>query len=78
VQIERIDVEPKRTAARMTLDAQIARDDGSAGLALRFVDLTADEQARLAEILAVLPTICEARDSAEGIFVSEMLERIAG
>ena len=61
------------------VSAEIARDDGPEGMALRFVDLGAEASAYLEEMVSALPTIIESDNSKEGtgVVVSEVVGRRA-
>jgi hypothetical protein len=64
----------------LVVSAEIARDDGPEGIALRFVDLSPAARAYLEEMVFALPTIVESNSSNEdaGLVVSEVVERRAG
>jgi len=63
----------------LVVSAEIARDDGPEGMALRFVDLSPAASAYLEEMVSALPTIIESNDSKEGagVVVSEVVHRRA-
>jgi hypothetical protein len=64
----------------LVVSAEIARDDGPEGMALRFVDLSPAARAYLEEMVLALPAIVESNSSNEdaGLVVSEVVERRAG
>ncbi len=59
--------------------AEIARDDGPEGIALRFVELSPGARAYLEEMVVALPTIIESNSTKEvaGVVVSEVVGRRA-
>jgi len=61
----------------LVVSAEITRDDGPDGMALRFVDLSPAACAYLAEMVVALPTIIEPNQSKEGagVVVSEVVGR---
>ncbi len=61
----------------LVVSAEIARDDGPDGMALRFVDLNSAAQACLEEMVDALPRILEANGSHDGagVVVSEVIGR---
>jgi hypothetical protein len=63
----------------LVVSAEIARDDGPDGMALRFVDLSPAAHAYLEEMVLALPTIIESNNSkaGSGVVVSEVVERRA-
>ena len=63
----------------LVVSAEIARDDGPEGMALRFVDLGPEASAYLKEMVFALPTIVESSNSKEGtgVVVSEVVGRRA-
>jgi hypothetical protein len=64
----------------LVVSAEIARDDGADGMALRFVDLSPEARSYLSEMVGALPSIIESdrsRDGA-GVVVSEVIQRRAG
>ena len=63
----------------LVVSAEIARDDGPEGMALRFVDLGPEASAYLEEMVFALPTIIESSNSREGtgVVVSEVVGRRA-
>jgi hypothetical protein len=63
----------------LVVSAEIARDDGPEGMALRFVDLDPEASAYLKEMVFALPTIIESSNSKEGtgVVVSEVVGRRA-
>jgi hypothetical protein len=71
-------VQPSRKP--LVLNAEIARDDGDAGLGLRFLDLGPEQLELITRMLDKLPGISEPDESAEttGVFVSELLARESG
>ena len=56
--------------------AEIARDDGPEGMALRFVDLSPAARAYLEEMVVAPPTIIEPNSSKEGAAV--VVSRVVG
>ncbi|MFP8882266.1 MAG: PilZ domain-containing protein, partial [Myxococcota bacterium] len=71
-------VQPSREP--LVVDAEIARDDGDAGLGLRFLDLGTEQLKLITRMVSELPGISEPDESAEtsGVFVSEVLARETG
>ena len=71
-------VQPSREP--LVVDAEIARDDGDAGLGLRFLDLGTEQLELITRMVSELPGISEPDESAEtsGVFVSEVLARETG
>jgi len=63
----------------LVVSAEIARDDGPNGMALRFVDLSPAARAYLEEMVSALPSIIESNNSKEGtgVVVSEVVDRRA-
>jgi hypothetical protein len=63
----------------LVVSAEIARDDGPNGMALRFVDLSPAARAYLEEMVLALPSIIESNNSKEGagVVVSEVVDRRA-
>ena len=63
----------------LVVSAEITRDDGPDGMALRFVDLSPAARACLDEMVGALPSILESDSSNEGsgVVVSEVVERRA-
>jgi len=63
----------------LVVSAEIARDDGSEGMALRFVDLGPEASAYLEKMVSALPTIIESDNSkkGKGVVVSEIIGRRA-
>jgi len=63
----------------LVVSAEVARDDGPDGMALRFVDLNPEAIAALAQMISALPTIIEPNDSrgGAGVVVSELVGRRA-
>jgi hypothetical protein len=63
----------------LVLLARVRRDDGDAGLALRFVDLNPAARLCLEEMVDALPAIVESNDSdtGAGMVVSEVVGRRA-
>ena len=63
----------------LVVSAEVARDDGPEGIALRFVDLSPETSAYLEEMVFALPTIIESNNSREGagVVVSEVVGRRA-
>jgi hypothetical protein len=63
----------------LVVSAEIVRDDGPAGMALRFVELSPEAHAYLGEMVGALPRIIEANGSQEGagVVVSELVGRRA-
>jgi hypothetical protein len=63
----------------LVLSARVRRDDGDAGLALRFVDLNPAARLCLEEMVDALPAIVESNDSdtGAGMVVSEVVGRRA-
>ena len=61
----------------LVVSAEMTRDDGPDGMALRFVDLSPAACAYLTEMVAALPTIIEPNQSKEGagVVVSEVVGR---
>jgi hypothetical protein len=61
----------------LVVSAEITRDDGPDGMALRFVDLSPAARACLDEMVGALPSILESDSSNEGsgVVVSEVVER---
>jgi hypothetical protein len=61
----------------LVVSAEMTRDDGPDGMALRFVDLSPAACAYLAEMVVALPTIIEPNQSTEGsgVVVSEVVGR---
>jgi hypothetical protein len=64
----------------LVVSAEITRDDGPDGMALRFVDLSSAAQRYLGEMVAAVPTIIEPDCSrgGAGVVVSEVVQRHAG
>ncbi len=64
----------------LVLDVEVARDDGDAGLGLRFLKLAPEQEERITTMLGELPEICDSDGAAEtsGVFVSEVLSRHTG
>lgn len=60
------------SASPVVLDAEIVRDDGGAGLGLRFVDLPPDVATRLVGIVAALPALERLRPEAQRIWLAEL------
>jgi hypothetical protein len=63
----------------LVVSAEITRDDGPDGMALRFIDLSPAARACLDEMVGALPSILESNSSKEGsgVVVSEVVERRA-
>jgi hypothetical protein len=63
----------------LVVSAEITRDDGPDGMALRFVDLSPAARACLDEMVGALPSILESDSSNEGsgLVVTEVVERRA-
>jgi hypothetical protein len=63
----------------LVVSAEITRDDGPDGMALRFVDLSPAARACLDEMVGALPSILESDSSKEdsGVVVTEVVERRA-
>jgi hypothetical protein len=63
----------------LVVSAEIVRDDGPAGMALRFVDLGLEASAYLEAMVSALPTIIESDNSKDGagVVVSEVVGRRA-
>ncbi len=63
----------------LVVSAEIARDDGPDGMALRFVELSPAARACLDEMVGALPNILESNHSKQGagVVVSEVVERCA-
>jgi hypothetical protein len=63
----------------LVVSAEIARDDGPNGMALRFVDLSPAARAYLEKMVLALPSIIESNNSKEGagVVVSEVVDRRA-
>jgi len=63
----------------LVVSAEIARDDGPHGMALRFVDLSPAARACLGEMVGALPSIIESNqtDSGGGVVISEVMGRRA-
>jgi c-di-GMP-binding flagellar brake protein YcgR len=63
----------------LVVSAEIARDDGPEGMALRFVDLSPAARAYLEEMVFALPAIVDSNSSEEdaGLVVSEVVGRRA-
>jgi hypothetical protein len=63
----------------LVVSAEIVRDDGPNGMALRFVDLSPAARTCLDEMVGALPSILESDSSNEGsgVVVSEVVERRA-
>jgi hypothetical protein len=63
----------------LEVSAEITRDDGPGGMALRFVDLCPETSTYLEEMIFALPTIIESDNSKEGsgVVVSEVVGRRA-
>ncbi len=63
----------------LVVSAEITRDDGPGGMALRFVDLSPAARACLDEMVGALPSILESNRATEdaGVVVSEVVERRA-
>jgi hypothetical protein len=63
----------------LVVSAEITRDDGPDGMALRFVDLSPEASTYLEEMVFALPTIIESDNSKEGsgVVVSEVVGRRA-
>jgi len=63
----------------LVVSAEITRDDGPDGMALRFVDLSPAARTCLDEMVGALPSILESDSSSEGsgVVVSEVVERRA-
>jgi len=64
----------------LVVSAEIARDDGPDGMALRFVDLSSAAQRYLGEMVAAVPSIIapDCSRSGAGVVVSEVVQRQAG
>jgi hypothetical protein len=64
----------------LVVSAEIVRDDGPDGMALRFVDLSSAARSYLGEMVGALPSIVESDHSREGagLVVSEVIQRRAG
>ncbi len=63
----------------LVVSAEITRDDGPDGMALRFVDLSPEANTYLEEMVSALPNIIESDNSKEGagVVVSEVVGRRA-
>jgi hypothetical protein len=63
----------------LVVSAEIARDDGPDGMALRFVDLSPASSSYLEEMVAGLPSIVESNGSKDGagVVISELVGRRA-
>jgi hypothetical protein len=59
------------SASPIVLDAEIVRDDGGAGLGLRFVDVPADTSTRLEGLVAALPALERLRPEPERVWLAE-------
>jgi hypothetical protein len=59
------------------VSAEIVRDDGPQGMALRFIDLSPAAHTCLEEMVGALPSIIESNGSKEGagVVVSELVGR---
>jgi len=57
----------------LLLEAEVARDDGEAGLALRFVDVASEVAGEIASIVASLPALESLRPEGRRIVVGEYL-----
>jgi hypothetical protein len=64
----------------LVLNAEVSRDDGRAGLGLRFLDLSADQHELIVKLLDELPRVSEPDESAKAgaVFVSQLLARQSG
>jgi hypothetical protein len=73
----RIAVHIRPDGQPLVVSAEMTRDDGPDGMALRFVDLSPAACAYLAEMVVALPTIIEPNQSTEGsgVVVSEVVGR---
>ena len=59
--------------APVLLDAEVARDDGEAGLGLHFVDLPPETAAHLARIVSALPSVQTLQPRPTRVVVGELL-----
>jgi hypothetical protein len=59
----------------LVVRAEILRDDGERGFALRFCDLSAPAERYLAKMVGSLPVLEEGGDGGGGLVVSEIIER---
>jgi hypothetical protein len=60
-------------AQPVVLDAEVARDDGGAGFALRFVDVAPEVAEQIARIVAALPAVQSLRPEPRRIVIGELL-----
>ena len=60
-------------AGTLVLAAAVARDDGPRGLALRFVDISASDEARLHEFVARLPAVQTLQPRPETVVLGRLL-----
>jgi hypothetical protein len=60
-------------AQPVVFDAEVVRDDGGAGLALRFVDVAPEVAEQLAQIIAALPAVQSLRPEPRRIVIGELL-----
>jgi hypothetical protein len=63
----------------LVVSAEIVRDDGPEGMALRFVDLSPAAHTHLEEMVGALPSIIESNGSRDGagVVISELVGRRA-
>jgi len=61
----------------VVLEAEVARDDGGAGLALRFVDVPPDVTAQLGQIVAALPALERLRPEPQRIWLGDFSSEAA-
>jgi hypothetical protein len=61
----------------LVVSAEIVRDDGPQGMALRFIDLSPAAHTYLEEMVGALPSIIESNGSKEGagVVISELVGR---
>ncbi len=67
----------------VVVKARLTRDDGQAGLALEFYDVSSDAQGRLASLISTLPAIScgpdgSAATAGKSVVVSKVVERVPG
>jgi len=75
----RVAVHVRADGQPLVVSAEIVRDDGPDGMALRFVDLSPAARVCLTDMVGALPRILESNNSTEGsgVVVSEVVERRA-
>ena len=60
-------------AAPLVIDAEVSRDDGEAGLALRFVDVAPEAAMQLGRVVAALPAVESLRPEPRRAVLAELL-----